>query len=277
VRRRIINMLKFLSFSSGSCGNCYFLYDGEKGLLIDAGVSLRRVRKALMEKGLGFDAIRCLLLTHDHMDHIRHLETFCKKLSVPVYATSILHEAMINNEYTDGWVGDCRRDLSDNGPTEVLTGVLVKYFIVPHDASQTVGYSIEWCGRHFVLMTDIGAMTEEAIEYAKAADTLVIESNYDLPMLLKGGYPAELKKRIRGGNGHLSNDECADTIRKVWHEGLRNIFLCHLSDNNNTPMAAFESASEALQGISREDGCTAKDVTYLHALPRGRVSPFFEI
>lgn len=270
-------MLKFISFSSGSSGNSYFLFDGERGLLIDAGVSLRRVRKALLENGLGFDAVRCVLLTHDHMDHIRHLGTFCKKLSLPVFATSVLHEAICNNEYAEGWVGACRRNLSDDGPTEVLPGVLARYFIVPHDASQTVGYSIEWGGKHFVLMTDVGAMTEEAIEYAQAADTLVIESNYDLPMLLKGRYTEELKRRIRGGNGHLSNDECADAIGRVWHKGLKNIFLCHLSENNNDPLKAYESAADALQGIILEDGSTAKDETFLRTLPRGRVSPFYEI
>ena len=120
-------------------------------------------------------------------------------------------------------------------------------------------------------------MTEEAIEYAKAADTLVIESNYDLPMLLKGRYTEELKRRIRGGNGHLSNDECADAIGRVWHKGLKNIFLCHLSENNNDPLKAYESAADALQGIILEDGSTAKDETFLRALPRGRVSPFYEI
>lgn len=270
-------MLKFISFSSGSSGNCYFLYDGEKGLLIDAGVSLRRVRKSLLENGLGFSAVRCVLLTHDHMDHIRHLGMFCKKLYLPVFATSVLHDAISKNEYTEDWVGDCRRNLSDDGPTEVLPGVFVKYFVVPHDATQTVGYSIDWGGKRFVLMTDVGTMTEEAIEYAKGADTLVIESNYDLPMLLNGNYPAELKRRIRGGNGHLSNDECADTIGKVWHKGLKNIFLCHLSENNNDPMKAYESAADALRGIILEDGSTAKDVTFLRTLPRGRVSPFFVI
>ena len=269
-------MLKFLSLSSGSSGNCYFLGDGASGLLIDAGISLRRVRRELGVYGLGFASFAAILMTHDHLDHIRHLGAYCKRLEKPVYATRVLHEALLRHTFTRDHITACRRDFSD-GATPVLDGVAVRYFIVPHDATQTVGFAIDWKGHRFVLMTDAGRVTEEALEYARTADTVVIESNYDMGMLIGGGYPHELKMRICRGCGHLSNEECAEAILDFWHPGLRNIFLCHLSDNNNTPELAFASAAAALCSIRTEDGRSARDITGLHPLPRGRASQLFDL
>ena len=278
-------MMKFLSLSSGSCGNCYYLTDGRSGLLIDAGVSLRRMKKALGEYGLGLDSFNAILVTHDHLDHIRHLGSYCKHLKRPVYATKVLHEALSKHTFTMDYIGGCRMDLADGGPTLIPMGPdvpesgcpSVRSFIVPHDATQTVGYFIEWDGVRFFLMTDAGRVTDEAVSYASMADDVVVESNYDTGMLIAGPYTHELKMRICQGNGHLSNDECASAITRFWHPGLKRIFLCHLSENNNTPALAFESAADALKDIQVKDGLTAKDVTDLQTLPRSRASVFFEL
>jgi len=270
-------MLRFMSLSSGSAGNCYFLTNGKSGILIDAGVSLRRLKRTLADKGYGMDSFQVILVTHDHLDHIRHLGSYCKHLCRPVYATKELHGALSRHTFTMDYIGDCRKDLVEGVDNEVVPGAVVRYFVVPHDATQTVGYAIEWEGKKFVLMTDIGRMTDEAIEHARSADAVVVESNYDMGMLIGGPYTHELKMRICQGNGHLSNDECADAIRKFWHPGLRNIFLCHLSENNNTPILAFEAAASALKSISLEDGRTAKDVTNLQTLPRTTQSVMFEL
>ena len=276
-------MLKFLSLSSGSCGNCYFLSDGKSGLLIDAGVSVRRLKKALMEHGLGTDSFQAVLVTHDHLDHIRHLGSYCKHLKKPVYATSTLHEALAHHTFTRDYITDFRQMLPDGEPLRIcLCGEtpeselpLVSHFIVPHDATQTVGYFIEWSGVRFFLMTDAGRVTDEAIEYARKADAVVFESNYDSGMLIGGPYTHELKMRICQGNGHLSNDECASAIHRFWHPGLKNLFLCHLSENNNTPSLAFDSAAEALRSIRIDTGLTAKDITNLQTLPRTHASQMF--
>lgn len=269
-------MLKFLSLSSGSSGNCYFLTDGTSGLLVDAGVSLRRVRRELGVYGLDFSSFQAVLVTHDHLDHIRHLGTYCKRLAKPVYATPILQEALLRHSFTRDHISACRRDFSE-GPNPILDGVEVQYFVVPHDATQTVGFSIDWSGSRFVLMTDIGRMTEEALAYARTADTVVIESNYDMGLLIGGDYPHELKMRICRGNGHLGNEACAEAILDFWHPSLRNIFLCHLSDNNNTPALAFKSADAALSSLFAEDGRCAREITGLFTLPRGRASRLFDL
>jgi phosphoribosyl 1,2-cyclic phosphodiesterase len=148
----------------------------------------------------------------------------------------------------------------------------VRYFVVPHDATQTVGYAIEVEGHKFVIMTDVGRMTDEAVEYARQADTVVVESNYDIDMLMSGPYPYELKMRIVQGCGHLSNDECASAIRRFCHPGLRNIFLCHLSENNNTPELAYQCSLKALNSMGVEKGTVA-----LRCLPRQYPSQLFNL
>lgn len=278
-------MLKFLSLSSGSCGNCYFLSDGKSGLLIDAGVSVRRLKKTLMDNGLGVDSFQAVLVTHDHLDHIRHLGSYCKHLKKPVYATSTLHDALSRHTFTRDYIAGCRCVLPDGEPFRIhLTqdagedeSPLVSHFVVPHDATQTVGYFIDWSGVKFFLMTDAGRVTDEAVEYARRSDAVVFESNYDSGMLIGGPYTHELKMRICQGNGHLSNDECASAVRRFWHPGLRNLFLCHLSENNNTPSLAFEASAEALRSIPAGDGHTAKDITNLQTLPRTHASSMFTL
>jgi phosphoribosyl 1,2-cyclic phosphodiesterase len=260
-----------MSFSSGSCGNCYYLGTEKGGIVIDAGVSLRRLKKALQENELDMNSFSAVLVTHDHLDHIRHLGSFCKRLNKPVYTTADIHRALARHTFTAPTIGPCRKVLEE-GMWNQVGDFKVRYFVVPHDATQTVGYAIEAEGRIFVIMTDVGRMTDEAVEIARQADTVVVESNYDIDMLMSGPYTYELKMRIIQGCGHLSNDECASAIRRFWHPGLRNIFLCHLSENNNTPDLAYHSAVEALA----EKGCRKGEVA-LRCLPRQYPSPMFTL
>lgn len=262
-------MIRFMSFSSGSCGNCYFLGTENKGILIDAGVSLRRLKKTLLENGMDFESFSAVLVTHDHLDHIRHLGSFCKKLSKPVYTSAQIHSALARHTFTADHITSCRNILGE-GEWNDVAGMQVRYFVVPHDATQTVGYAIRLDGRTFVIMTDIGRMTDEAIEFARSADTVVLESNYDMDMLLSGPYTHELKMRIVQGCGHLSNDECASAIKRFHHPDLKNIFLCHLSENNNTRELAFNCSVAALQELGMKKG----DIS-LRCLPRQYPSPLF--
>lgn len=264
-------MVKFMSFSSGSCGNCYYLGNGTNGILIDAGVSLRRLKSALADNGLSFDSFGAILVTHDHLDHIRHLGTYCKKLCKPVYATNILHGALARHTFTSKFISGCRQILQD-GVSHDICGMKVRYFVVPHDATQTVGYSLEIEGHKFVIMTDVGRITDEAVKYASLADTVVIESNYDMDMLLGGPYSYDLKMRIVQGCGHLCNDECAAAISRFCHPGLKNIFLCHLSENNNRPDLAYAAAMTALARSGFKQGTVS-----LRCLPRTYPSELFTL
>ena len=209
--------------------------------------------------------------THDHLDHIRHLGSFCKRLSKPVYTTETIHSALARHTFTAPTIAPCRRILAEGEWNEVA-GMKVRYFVVPHDATQTVGYAIEVEDHKFVIMTDIGRMTDEAVEFARQADTVVVESNYDIDMLMRGPYTYELKMRIVQGCGHLSNDECASAIRRFWHPGLRNIFLCHLSENNNTHDLAYRCSADALAGLGVQKGTVA-----LRCLPRQYPSQMYTL
>lgn len=260
-----------MSLSSGSCGNCYFLGSESGGIIIDAGVSLRRLKKVLQEYDLATDSFSAVLVTHDHLDHIRHLGSFCKRLGKPVYTTETIHRALARHTFTSQTIGPFRKDIPE-GEFYDIAGMKVRFFVVPHDATQTVGYAVEIEDHRFVIMTDIGRMTDEAVELARNADTVVIESNYDMDMLMAGPYTYELKMRIVQGCGHLSNDECAGAVKRFWHPGLKNIFLCHLSENNNTHDLAFRCTADALAEL----GVPAGSVS-LRCLPRQYPSQMYTL
>ena len=292
--------VKFLSLSSGSSGNCYFLgrFDGERclgGLLIDAGVSIRRLRALLADNGLSTDDFGAILVTHDHMDHVRSLASYCKKLCKPVWTSEVLAEALLGRTMKLANLGATVLGLLPDEWNDIC-GFSVRYFIVPHDATQTVGYAVRIplrdapfaagepapdsvpavhpkagtdMGFHrFFIMTDAGRVTDEAVAFAGESDTVVFESNYDMDMLMSGPYPHELKMRIMNGHGHLSNDECASAVRRFWHPGLRNLFLCHLSENNNTPRLAFEATSAVIDALSEENLSAQSRKTSIRPLPR---------
>ncbi|MBQ9463332.1 MAG: MBL fold metallo-hydrolase [Bacteroidales bacterium] len=266
-----MSSIRFKSFSSGSCGNCYFIGifgdEGrrcEAGVIIDAGVSPRRLKKELQHEGLCFDDFSAVLVTHDHMDHIRSLGSFCKHIRKPVWATENLHRALSRHSMTRFEISDYRMELREGCWNDIIPGrIKARQFIVPHDATETVGYALLLDDFKFVIMTDIGSMTQEALNLACQADVVVIESNYDPEMLRNGPYPKDLQARIRGGHGHLSNPECSDAIKAFNHESLRHIFLCHLSEHNNTPELAYRESLEAAAGIP------------LTPLPRQTASPLY--
>lgn len=262
-------MVHFISLSSGSNGNCYYIGNGEKGILIDVGIGGRSVKKRLALNGIDIDNIRMVLVSHDHFDHIRSLGTFTQRFKKPVYATREVIRALETHYCTRGYMTGCTHALVPE-QENVIDDVTIIPFRVPHDAADTVGYYIEFCGERFTFMTDIGAPTDEAVRYARMADHLIVEANYDVDMLMRGPYPPDLKMRIMQGHGHLSNEQMASLLRRSWHEGLRDIYLCHLSENNNTPRLALEAAREVVEEHSQ--GGKAPSLT---ALPRRDASELF--
>ncbi len=241
-------MVKFISLSSGSNGNCYYIGDEQTAFLIDAGIGPRTIKKRLSEHNISIESIKFVLVTHDHIDHIKSLGIMADRLNLPVYATEKLHRSLSVHFCTRGKLSGCARKTILEEAFE-YEGVKIIPFEVPHDATQTVGYHIDFHGVKFTFITDVGNITENVIKYSSMANVLIIESNYDLDMLLHGGYTPELKLRITKGNGHLSNEQCASVIRRVCHPQMEAIFLCHLSENNNTPELARREISKALKEI----------------------------
>lgn len=263
----------FLSLRSGSSGNCYYIGNETESIIVDMGVGPRVLNKRLKECGLDPSRISMVLVTHDHIDHIKHLGKFAGRNTVPVYAVADLHRSLDNHPCTRGCLSGCRKVIDED--SFIDTGnIKIKSFRVPHDASVTVGYHISFYGERFTLITDAGALTREIFKYASIAKHLVIESNYDLDMLMRGSYTPELKRRIMGGTGHLSNEQTAHLLEEICRRTdnvLKNVFLCHISDNNNTRELAYSVSHEALvrAGADRH--------VNLVALPRTGSSELFRL
>jgi len=258
---------KFFSLGSGSSGNCYYLGSNENGILIDAGVGIRNVTKALREYGVSFHKIKGILITHDHADHIKTVGCFGDKYNIPIYTTRAVHEGILRNKVVQANLFQSKRIIEKEQPF-VINDFKITAFDVPHDSIENVGYHIEFDDQTFVLITDIGRITEKIKEYASKANHLVIEANYDEYMLQAGKYPYLLKQRIRSGTGHLSNRHTAEFLTSIYNKRLQNIWLCHLSQDNNHPEIAFKTVEQALLTQGVEIGKNIK----LEALSRHKVS-----
>ncbi len=264
-------MVRFLSLSSGSNANCYYLGNRKRGLLIDLGVGVRSLKKRLAEHDISFDNIDMVLVTHDHIDHIRSLGSFTERYRKPVLATVTLHKALSTHFCTRGSLSGCVHILEEDICFQ-SDEIGITAFAVPHDATQTLGYHIDFDGVKFTFLTDIGFPTDQAVKYASMANHLIVEANYDIDMLIRGPYPKALKMRIIENTGHLSNDQTASLIMRSFHPELKSIHLAHLSRNNNTPKLAFQTVSDALLEIGVKVG---EDVI-LKCLPRADSSEIME-
>lgn len=258
---------KFFSIGSGSSGNCYYLGTKDYGILIDAGIGIRRIKKTLFEFGISFDKIMGVLVTHDHADHIRTIGCLGDKFNIPVYATQAVHDGIARNGYSKTNLQTCRRIIEKNQLFSVNKFEITP-FEVPHDSIENVGYHIKLEDQSFVLITDIGHITPTIEQYARVANHLVIETNYDEDMLQQGRYPYYLKQRITSGNGHLSNRISAEFIANIYHERMKNIWLCHLSQDNNLPELAYRTVENAL----KQKGVTPGKDVRLETLSRYKAS-----
>ena len=250
-------MFKFISFGSGSSGNCYELYTESDTLLIDAGVGVRSLKKHMKDYGQSLSKVHHLLITHDHADHIKCVGSMSHEFHLPVYATKTVHEGIDRNYCVSKKVETGLRHYIEPGKSFEAGHFHVTPFTVPHDSSDNVGYMIECQGVCFCIMTDVGHVTDEMAEYIGRANYLVLEANHDREMLQQGPYPEHLKVRIQSGSGHLNNTACGEAIATNMSENLRHVWLCHLSEENNHP----ELARKTVEGVLRSYGIIAgKDI-----------------
>lgn len=290
-------MVRFFCLSSGSCGNCYYLGTEQMAIIIDAGIPYRDIKEKLQSRRLWSDKVPVwgLFITHDHTDHIRattmlstskDMPIYGKGSCLPVYATKTVHGGMDKNYGLSKNVPrENRKYLEYEKSVELSHGnttMNITPFPVPHDSRDNVGYYIEVKedrgvqgtkdGKEvrdvtitkFCIATDVGCVTLDIVNYLSKADHIVIESNHDIDMLMNGSYPARLKARVRGDGGHLSNVECAELLCQVWHPEIRNIWLCHISKDNNIPSLAYMTVKEAL--IAKGVDVTTLNLT---AIPYG--------
>lgn len=240
-------MLKFISFGSGSSGNSYLLYTDKDGILIDAGIGVRSLKKALRDYGIPITRIGNILITHDHADHVKSIGLLSRDYGLPVYATHRVHVGIDRNYCVRQKISPDRIKVIEKGTTFTAGEFRVTPFGVPHDSMDCVGYSIEYNGICFCIMTDVGHVTDEMQPFIAKANYLIIEANYDEEMLKAGHYPQYLKERIQSGIGHLSNHACGEALANYATHNLRHIWLCHLSEENNHPELARITVEQVLR------------------------------
>lgn len=266
-------MLKFISFGSGSSGNCYYLFTQTDGLLIDAGVGIRLLKRQFRDFGLSLKNIKNVLITHDHADHVKSVGSLSGDFNLPIYTTNKVHEGINKNYCVKRKIHPSCVKLIYKNTTYQIGEFKVTPFGVPHDSTDNVGYKIEYEGSVFCLMTDVGHVTEEMKGFVTEANYLVIEANYDKEMLYAGSYPMHLKERITGENGHLSNNECAETLVNNASPNLKQVWLCHLSEENNHP----ELARKTVESVLRSNGIICGVDFHLEILKRKTASGAYEL
>lgn len=238
--------IRFISLGSGSSGNCYYLGTDHYGILIDAGIAARTIKKELKGLGISMESLRAVFVTHDHADHIKALGGLGEKLHIPIYTTRRIHEG-INRSYcmTEKLLTSARY-LEKEQPMQ-LEDFCIENFEVPHDGTDNVGYFITAGDKHFAFLTDLGEITDTAARYIRQANYLVLEANYDRDMLRMGPYSEHLKRRIASRTGHLCNADTARFLADNITPRLKYIWLCHLSKDNNHPELAYKTVEMALQ------------------------------
>jgi Metal-dependent hydrolases of the beta-lactamase superfamily I len=242
--------MKLSVFASGSTGNCLLLSEQQTHILIDAGISMRRIQGYLFQTGLSWCDIGGVLITHEHSDHIYGLEVLIRRTQIPVYAPHTVASRLL------GRYPSLQDHLHVIRPGEPfpIGRLRITAFHTPHDTDESVGYRVE--GESvFALATDMGQVTDEIRAGLLGAGAVLIESNHDIQMLRDGPYPFPLKRRILSARGHLSNDDCALLARSLAENGTKHIILGHLSRENNRPQIAAATVSAALDGLSVELLC----------------------
>lgn len=255
-----MDKLRFQSFASGSSGNCYFVGNASHGILIDAGIGVRTIRKNLKAMGLDFQHIWGVFVTHDHADHIRAVGSIGEIHHVPVYTTALIHAGIDKSYCVTEKLRTSRKYIEKNQTIEI-GGFKITAFPVSHDASDSVGYTVEYKGKRFTFATDLGYVCEDASAHLQKANFMVFEANYDEDMLQRGPYPADLKRRIRSNTGHLSNDQTGQFLSQHCREHLEYIFLCHLSRENNHPDVAYSTVRNYLEKSNVKVGKDVQLVT----------------
>ena len=245
--------MKVRVFASSSSGNCLLLSDGGTNILLDAGISMRRVEKALDNINLSMREIGGVLITHEHSDHISGLKMLMKHYDFPVFAPSTVanHLRGMLPEI------DGRLRVIPVGQFFELGSLRVMAFHTSHDTAESVGYRFEGRGS-FALATDTGCITEEVYQGLLGAKAVLIESNHDENMLCDGPYPGYLKRRILSNRGHLSNEGCARLARALVENGCDTVILGHLSCQNNDPRLAVNETEKALLGCNASIVCAPK-------------------
>jgi phosphoribosyl 1,2-cyclic phosphodiesterase len=253
--------LQVFILASGSKANAVLLCEGNTRILIDAGLGIRSLTQALGTAGLRINQLSAVLLTHEHTDHVRGLNSLLSHVSAPLYATAGTLDAV------NGVIPVRSKVTAMDHKTREIGPFAVRAIPVPHDAAEPCGFCVQTRSHYLTFATDLGEVPAELADALLHSSFAMLESNHDVKMLRCGSYPEFLKERIRSPFGHLSNTQTAAALKAAKGNGLSTVVLAHLSDENNDPALAHKVASKALSGSG----------VALYVTTRGAMGPFLNL
>ncbi len=232
--------MRVLSIASGSSGNCIYIGDDDTHLLIDTGVSKKKVDEGLHKLGLKGEDITAVLVTHEHNDHIQGLGVFSRGYEIPIYATAGTIQGIKDCPTLGRMPEELFHPVQIDTPF-TLGDLTIRPFYISHDANEPSGYRIEDGKKSVAVATDMGTYDAYTVEELKDLNAIVLEANHDIHMLEVGPYPYPLKQRIMGDHGHLSNEWSGRLLTEILHDDMQQVILGHLSKENNYPELAYET------------------------------------
>ncbi|MDO4544388.1 MAG: MBL fold metallo-hydrolase [Clostridia bacterium] len=260
--------MRICPLSSGSSGNSAYVEAGDTRLLIDAGLSCRRLCALLNEIGVRPETLNAICVTHEHIDHVRGIALLSKKYDIPIYANTACHRSMYDR--LAALPRSSIRIFESDEPFYIGKVELLP-FTIPHDAAHAVGFRISHNRHLLTVMTDVGYIDERIFGLVEGSSCVLLEANHDVDMLMAGCYPPDLKQRILSPLGHLCNEDCARAVVRLAQRGLKTVLLGHLSDENNFPSLALRTVEAALS----EAGLA--DEVVIEVARRDAPTGFFEV
>lgn len=232
--------MRLCSIASGSSGNCIYVGSDNTHLLVDTGISKKRIEEGLTNLRISGDMLQGILITHEHSDHIQGLGVFSRRYQVPIYATKGTVEGIKSYKGLGDMPEGLFREISPDTCIEI-GDLKVKSFHISHDANEPTGFRVEKGTKAIAIATDLGVYDDYTVENLKNLNAIVLEANHDVHMLEVGPYPYPLKRRVLGDKGHLSNELSGRLLCSILHDNLKHVVLGHLSKENNFPELAYET------------------------------------
>ena len=265
--------MRLCSIASGSSGNCIYVGSDATHLLVDVGISGKKIESGLNSLGLGGNDLDGILITHEHSDHISGLGVLARKYEIPIYATRGTITAIRRTKNLGNLDDDLFREIKEDSKF-TIKDLTVNPMRISHDAAQPAAYRFSYGSQKVAVCTDLGIYNDYTVECLKGMDALLIEAHHDVNMLQVGPYPYYLKQRILGDRGHLSNENSGRLLSRILHDRLQAIVLGHLSKENNLPELAYEAVR--MEITMGDNPYNANDFRLMVA-DRSEVSPVINI